>query len=212
MMDIATYLQEVEYAATETIRLVWFEREQLENLEIRVRKLKVEVEDAGQRLNWLGVNPEFDVDNDSTALYWDTYFGPAKDLFYEQKGMADLGSLIEARKFSTNAQSAALLQYAKQGISLAHHGLEACPAGRSIGSQSLKVIIWQGRNQALHWDERRPKRPVRECFRTLGQDIDPKFGDFEVGSLAGDIVELLGWRTFDSFKVDMLSFKPITNR
>jgi hypothetical protein len=205
-MDLQTYLHEIEHAAGETLKLVWFERRQMEDLQVRIAALSAEVADANRRLESMALNPDLDDDNLSTSIYWDTYFGPEKDRFYAEKSKPDLELLIATREFSRNAQSGSLLQYAKQGISLVHHALAACPDGRFIGSQPLKDIVWQGRNQALHWDEGNFRRPVETCFRTLAQEMDPKFGDFTSRNLASDVVELLGWRTFDDFKADMLSF------
>src|ERR1700730_14801896 len=172
-MDFTTYLHEIEHAASETIKLIWFEREQMENLQARIAALTANVEDSNRRLEFLALNPDLDDDNDSTAIYWESYFGPEKDRFYAEKRKPDLESLIATRAFSRDAQSGSLLQYAKQGISLVHHGLAACPDGRLIGSQSVKNVIWQGRNQAIHWDEGNFKRPVVNCFRTLAQEKDP---------------------------------------
>lgn len=205
-MDLITYLREIEHAAGETLKLIWFERRQMEELQNRIAGLSAEVEDANRRLEFLGLNPDLDDDNDSTAIYWDTYFGPEKDRFYAEKSKPDLESLIATRAFSTNAQCGNLLQYAKQGISFVHHGLAACPDRRLIGSQPIKNIIWQGRNQALHWDEGNPRPQVMACFQTLAREQDPKFADFATRNLANDIVELLGWRTFNDFKADMLLF------
>lgn len=205
-MDLITYLDEIEHAAKETLKLTWFERKQMENLQARIASLSAEVEDANRRLEFLALNPDLDDDNDSTAIYWDTYFGPEKDRFYAEKSKPDLELLIATRTFSTNVQSGNLLQYAKQGISIVHHGLAACPDGRFIGSQPIKNIIWQGRNQALHWEEGNFRPPVVNCFRTLAQEQDPKFGDFANRNIANDLVELLGWRTFGDFKADMLLF------
>jgi len=136
------YLHEIEHAASETLRLIWFEHQQMEELQARIASATAEVQDAAQRLAWLRLNPDMDDDNLSTAVYWDTYFGPEKERFYAEKSRPDLESLIALRAFSTASQSGSMLQYAKQGISLVHNGPSACPAGRAIHSQTLK----RGRN------------------------------------------------------------------
>jgi hypothetical protein len=205
-MDINTYLQQIEHAASETLKLIWFERKQLEDLQAQLASLSAEVDDANRRLDFLALNPDLDDENDSTAIYWETYFGPEKERHYAEKSKPYLESLIEARAFSTDAQSGNLLQYAKQGISFAHHGLAPCPDGRLIGSQPIKTIIWQGRNQALHWEDGNFTRPVVNCFETLEREIDPKFGDYARRNLAFDVIELFGWRTVADFEADLRLF------
>ena len=77
-----------------------------------------------------------DDDNLSTAIYWDTYFGPDKDRYYAEKSKPDIEALIAMRRFSTDAQSGSILQYAKQGISLVHNGPAAVQlVGLSIARQ-----------------------------------------------------------------------------
>jgi hypothetical protein len=204
-MDMPEYLHEIQHAASETLRLVWFERQQMEELEQRIAPLTAEVEDAARRLEWLRANADLDDDNLSTAIYWDTHFGSDKDRYYAEKTKSDLESLIAMRRFSTHAQSGSILQYAKHGISLVHHGLAACPGGRLIHTQSVKDIIWQGRNQAMHWDEGRFNQAVQDCFRSLAAAVDTKFGEFTTRCLAFEIVKLLGWKKFSDFEKDMLS-------
>jgi hypothetical protein len=204
-MDMPAYLHEIKHAASETLGLVWFEHQQMEKLQGRIVSLNAEVQDAAERLAWLSANPDLDDDNLSTAIYWDTYFGPEKDRYYAEKSKVELESLIAMRRFSTDAQSGSILQYAKQGISLVHHGPATCPDGRMLHAQSLKTVVWQGRNQAMHWDEGKFIQAVKDCFNSLARDVDPKFRDFTTRSMAFDIVQLLGWEKFSDFESDMLS-------
>ena len=57
----------------------------------------------------------------------------------------------------------------KQGISIVHGGLGAAPNGRMIGSQPLKEVIWQGRNQGFHWAEQSFHPPVEKLLRGARQ-------------------------------------------
>ncbi len=116
--------------------------------------------------------------------------------------------LISTRAFSRAAQSASLLQYGKQGISLVYGKPSNCPDGRLIGTQSLRDVIWQGRNHALHWEEGNPKAAVEDCFQKLAADFDPGFADYATRNLAFAVVEVLGWTSFDAFKADMLTLQP----
>lgn len=204
-MKMREYLDEIEHAASETLRLVWSENRELEELKGKVERLTKEIIDTDRRIDWLVANPDFDDDFQATAMHWDSYFGPEKELFHAEKSRPELEMLVETRRFSTAAQSGSILQYAKQGISLVHGGLASCPSGRMIGSQAIKAIIWQGRNQAMHWDDHRPKKQVRDCFDALARDCGPEFGDYAARNLAWRVVGLLGWRDFTAFEKDMLS-------
>jgi hypothetical protein len=204
-MDMPEYLHAIEHAASETLRLVWSEHQLLEELQAKIAALAAEIEDTNSRIDWLRENPAFDDDLQATAMHWESYFGPEKEQFHAEKRKPDLESLIDTRKFSTDAQSGSVLQYAKQGISLVHHGLTACPDGRLIGTQPIKNVVWQGRNQAMHWDEGKFNQAVRDCFEALVKDVDPAFCAFTRCSMAWEIVRLLEWRKFDDFRKDMLS-------
>jgi hypothetical protein len=97
-----------------------------------------------------------------------------------------------------------MLQYGKQAISFVHSKLSACPDGRTIGTEPLKNIIWQGRNQALHWEEGSFTPPVVTCFEALAKESDPKFGEFRVRNKGTDVIALLDWKEFADFERDML--------
>jgi hypothetical protein len=64
--------------------------------------------------------------------------------------------------------------------------------------------IWQGRNQAIHWDEGHFHPPVENCFNILvGQDA--RYSDYRTRNCAFDIIDLLGWRTVQAFVADLES-------
>lgn len=199
------YLNEIEHAATETLRLVWSEQEHYEALQTKLVALGAQIADTNERIAWLQANPDLDDDLQSTAMYWESYFGPEKEASYADAQKRDLEALIAARRFSTDAQCGNILQYAKQGISLVHRGLNLCPDGRHIGSLHVKNVIWQSRNQAIHWDEGRFTQPVRDVFEALARDLDPKFNSYTSKNMAFEVVNLLGWRGFPEFERDMRS-------
>jgi hypothetical protein len=204
-MKMPEYLKEIEHAATETLRLVWSEQNHYEELQAKLAALGAEITDTHERIAWLQANPDLDDDLQSTAMYWESYFGPEKEAFHADAEQRDLEALIAARRFSTDAQCSNILQYAKQGISLVHRGLKSCPDGRSIGTLHLKKVMWQGRNQAIHWDEGGFTQPVRDVFEVLARDLDPKFNEYTSRNMAFEVVSLLGWRGFPDFGRDMLS-------
>jgi len=104
----------------------------------------------------------------------------------------------------------ALLQVAKQGMSTAHGQLSACPSGRrKIGSQYLATVVWQARNQSIHFEEGNDKlyQPVIACFAKLEKEIGPQFSlqaDLSK-NMAWEVVKELEWTRYDIYCMDMES-------
>lgn len=145
----------------------------------------------------------------ATAIHWDTYFGVDKERYYKDQELRKLTDSLAAKELSTSALAGSLLQFAKQGISLQYGRQKtACPIGRNIGSQGIAEVIWQGRNQALHWEDGAFSKPVQDCFTALAAEIDPVFGDYANRCFAFDIVCLLGWKTFVDLERDLLLLDP----
>jgi hypothetical protein len=205
MMRMGDYLLEVEYATTNLLAIIWKERERLRSLETDVASLTKRAEYNYRRAEFVSANAE---DHDdvamATGLYWDNYFGDDKERYYKNKDREKLIEEIAAHAFSVGSIAGSLLQYAKQGVSLCHRGLVACPNGRGFGSQFLKDIIWQSRNQTMHWEEGRLSSQVRQCFETLAKEINVSFEDYQKRNMAIDVIDLLGWTDFAKFRDDML--------
>lgn len=123
-----------------------------------------------------------------------------------QTEMARLRQLITTRVAAIQALVGAILQIAKQGISIVHGARENAPPGRIIGSVPLRDVIWYGRNQALHFEEP-AKPPTARCFKALAAD----FGDVFLlerhpgQSRAKEVLNLLGWSTYQNYVEDMQS-------
>ncbi len=205
MMTMVDYLTEIEFAAGNLISTIWEERNRLRELEAQVAALTQAVEENYQRAESLAINAE-DADDAGLAIgmYWENYFGEDKERYQRSKDHAKLMNQIASHALSVGSLAGSLLQYAKQGISLVHGDLAKCPIGRSIGSQALKDVIWQGRNQAAHWEEGKPRQSVKQCFDTLAKEVDSKLADYTKRNMAVDVIELLGWEDFQKFKADML--------
>ncbi len=206
-MRIINYLSEIKFAASNVISTIWAERNRIEELRAEIKSLSVAVEVNYQRAIALQESEDIDDVAMGAGVYWENYFGDDKQLFHKNEEAQDLESQLALHEFSIASLSGNLLQYAKQGISLCHGELANCPNGRTIGSQFLKAVIWQGRNQALHWEAGTFHHPVERCFQTLGSDIDAKFNDFPNRNMAFDVVELLSWKDFNAFEADMLSLQ-----
>jgi len=135
---------------------------------------------------------------------------------YALKDQENLAALVATRSFSTSAQSGSLLQYAKAGISLVHHdvfashdkvyeALAKCPSGRLVGTQPLREVVWQSRNHAMHWEDGVPNKSVQRCFDTLVQDFGTTFAEYRTRNLSFEVIQLLGWNSFEDFQRDMLT-------
>ena len=205
-MFITDYLNEIEFAVANLMPAIWGERARLVELEKQLTQLTRVVEDNYRQAESIYMNAE---DPEEVAMaagvHWENYFGDDKERFHKNQDRERLQDQIVAHAFSVGSLSCALLQLAKQGISLGHGGLEGCPNGRSIGTQAIKVVIWQGRNQSIHWEEDNSRPAVEQCFDTLAREKDAKFVDYKTKNMAFDIVELLGWKTVDDFTTDMQS-------
>jgi hypothetical protein len=90
-------------------------------------------------------------------------------------------------------------------MELAHSG-KPTAMGKTVGSsQQLSEVIWQARNQALHWEAQNFHPPVVACFTALASEVDQVFNDFRTRNMALDVIDMLGWRTIDDFERDLLS-------
>jgi hypothetical protein len=205
-MDMNSYIDEIEFAATSLIQIIWKERDRMCELEEEIASLSKVVETEYHKAQSWGMNAE-DPEDVAMALVanWNNYFGDDKDLYHKNKSRQDLEDDLCAHKFSVAALCGALLQLAKQGISLVHVNLANCPSGRAIGSQQhIKDVIWYGRNQAIHWEDGKFHKSVEVCFNALSADIDARFSQYRTRSMASDVVELLDWKSLDAFKTDLL--------
>ncbi len=206
MVPISVYLNEIEYSIEPIFATIWGERRRLVGLK-EVADLAKVAEHKYRQAEFIQMNAQ-DADDlmMGVGLHWDTYFGEDKKRFYKEKDGGKLEESIGVHQFAVNSMSGALLQNARQGISIGHRQLANCPDGRMIGSQPLKNVIWQARDQATHhWEDGNLRPPVQNCFNALMNDFDPKFADYTIRNMAFDVIELLGWTDKDNFKNDLMS-------
>lgn len=150
------YLSETEYAVQNLLLLANKEEtilaEKLTALASTEAKLRVHKWDFESS----------DLNDDFSDAYVMAAFGrmasAAKETEILRREASELQALVGARQAAIQAICGAILQIAKQGISVAHGGLSSAPTGRMIGSAAVRDIIWQGRNQSLHYEEGNPKK------------------------------------------------------
>ncbi len=119
------------------------------------------------------------------------------------KEVEDILNFIVANMDSLNAIAGAVLQISKQGISFKYNELSKCPVGRMIGRESLKNIIWQSRNQAMHFEEGKSKQSIIDCFKNLEIEFGNSF-KLVNKSCAYDVLMILGWGSYNAYEKDMV--------
>lgn len=206
-LTMEQYLVEIQYSATSLLDIVWRDHAEVHQLAHRLAEQTKKTADGYSRANAIALNANDPDDlGMATSEHWDTYFGADKDRHHTSLEHDKLAERIEVRKFSVSATAGAVLQVAKQGISIVHSGLQPCPDGRTVAtSQTLKNVVWQGRNQAIHWEEGALHPPVTSCFDALAAEHDTLFSNYYRGSLAFEVLNLLNWRTWDAFRADLES-------
>lgn len=203
-MKISDYLTEIRHAVETVVDEIYREQDILAKTRAELTALTAATEDGYRRAEFLAMNRDLDDEGLGTAIHWDTYFGVDKDRYYKKAKYEEIAQRVAARQFSVAALSGSLLQYGKQGISL-HYGKKrtGCPDGRIVAGITLHEIIWQARNQALHWEEGSFHKPTTKCFEHLATNADTVFAQFKNRSLAFEILGLLGWNRAEAFFADM---------
>lgn len=204
-LTMSQYLTEIEYSATKIIEIIWKDHQEAHRLAHHVANLATATQAGYNRAEAIALDAE---DPDDVAMaagaHWDTYFGADKEHHYAAADLQELRARLSTRQFSAAAAAGAILQHAKQGISIVHGGPGPCPEGRLVtATQSLKNVIWQSRNQAIHWEEGRLNDAVLRCFTALASERHQRFADVYGGSRAFDVLQLLGWRSWESFRADL---------
>jgi hypothetical protein len=167
------YLQDTEFAAKNLFALATEEQRQLDALSEQLRKTEAQVKHHQWDFETSDFNDDF-----SEAYVMAAFIRASKagqEVERLKVEVAGLQASVGTRQHAVQAISGAIFQIAKQGISLVHGGLGAAPDGRILGSLFVRDIIWQARNQSMHYEEGKPKKAVLDLFATLEQEHGPHF-------------------------------------
>lgn len=205
------YTDDVEYAVRESIKAIFREHEVVNTLTERANGINAHVETMYKF--FLGA--DFDDDDIPGGVqaayvrYMQSRERADNELRELSKELTEVEKSIDIKsKVSLPSLAGTILQIAKQGVSITYGGLNSCPDGRMIKSQSIKHIIWQGRNQSMHFDEGGVyRKPVIDCFQLLEQDFGSGFNlaNRAGENLAFEVLKVLGWDNFDQFKADLIA-------
>jgi hypothetical protein len=155
-----------------------------------------------------------DLNDDFSDAYVIAAFGRAARAGQEvqrlKSQVAELLASVGVRQHSVQVISGAILQIAKQGISLVYGAPSSAPAGRMLGSLALRDIIWQARNQSMHYEEGSFKKALVGLFSMLEAEQGLQFSltAHAKQNRAKQALDALGWESYDSYLRDMQALLP----
>ena len=205
--NLAKHLAEIRIAIERTLSSLWDEHQIVLELSRQIVAARTEAHRNYEQARRIALMDDDD-DGLATLIHWDTYFGSDK----KQHDLSlELGTIEErlARHSEKRAvEAGTLLQNAKQCISFVHGASRtAAPNGRrSIAREPLRNVVWEGRNQSLHWEEGAFKPNLHAVFAALRSEYQGRFDDYQTRNKAFEVVDVLGWKTWDAFYDDIMSF------
>jgi hypothetical protein len=122
--------------------------------------------------------------------------------------IASLAAQIIDKEISIAVLAGALLQIGKQGISAVHGSAGKCNNTRIIRGVKLERVVWDGRNQALHYETPSAMNQRTEDMFSALNSFDPTttaLNPKAKRNLAYDLVLLLGWLDYNIYETDMIS-------
>lgn len=202
------YISETEYAVKNLIDLAASEENQIEEL-----KKKLAPIEAKYKIHKWDFETS-DLHKDFSDIYVIAAFQrmakAGKEAGKLEQEINSLQALIGSRQSAIQSICGAILQIAKQGISIVHNGLANAPDGRNIGTLKIKDVIWQARNQAIHFEEGNFSQKVVNVFSSLERDFGADFSlaQHQKKSRAKQIIFLLGWNDYANYSNDMQRLLP----
>ncbi len=202
------YLTDTEFAVKNLVELASAEENELKVKAARLRDVEAQL-----RVHKWDFETS-DLNDDFSDAYVMAAFGQMAQATQQVQGLqqelASIQASIGAHQQAVQAIAGSILQVVKQGISIVHGSLKAAPEGRKIGTLPIRDIIWQARNQAIHFEEGTFQPPVRKVFTTLAAEHGALFSlTAHAGqSRAKQVLDLLGWSTYASYLQDMQVILP----
>lgn len=202
------YIQDTDYAAQNLLLLATEEEVQLKALTSALSQTEAQLKIHQWDFQSSDLNDDF------SDAYVMAAFGRAARAAQETERLmievAKLQASVGARQQATQAIAGAVFQIAKQGISLVHGGPSTAPTGRTIGSLPIRDIIWQARNQSMHYEEGNFKKALTDLFAKLETEQGPQFSltAHHKQNRAKQVLDLLGWSSYSTYMQDMQALLP----
>jgi hypothetical protein len=202
------YIIDTEFAATNLLQLATAEEKELKEQTERLTGVEAQL----RVRTWDFESSEFN--DDCSDAYVMGAFGRMANAAQEaqalDKQLASLQASVGTHQHATQVIAGAILQIAKQGISVVHGGPKTAPEGRKIGTVPVRDVLWQARNQALHYEEGTFSKAVTDLFGTLEKEQGSLFSltKHAKQSRAKQILGLLDWTSYASYLQDMRSLLP----
>lgn len=203
-MTTKEFLEESKHAIETLLGAIWHEHNEINRLRPILQQLEKQVQTEYDASQHIALNAERPGDiATATGSYWDTYFGPDKERHQVANELEQKQNMENAHEFSRSTMAGAILQIAKQAIGIGH-GSAGWATGRLIGTKHLGEIVRQARNQAMHWEEGNLSAAVLATFAELNGVVPGKgFDSPLVRSLAFEVIEVLGWNSYDAIMSDL---------
>lgn len=108
---------------------------------------------------------------------------------------------------SASILAGSILQIVQQGMSRVHSSIWTYPhKGRTIHGVSLCDLVWQGRNQAMHYETTAKRADWSAVFANLNVAMPSAFSIAPpYVSRAKSIFDLLGWGSYSVYERDVKS-------
>lgn len=202
------YITETEYAVKNLIELAHKEEVKLEEMKKSLSNTEVKFKHNQWDFETSDMNDDF---SDAHVMGAFQRMASARNESNEvQNEINLLQVLIGSRQSAIQAICGAILQISKQGISIVHGGKASAPEGRYIGTVNIRDIIWEARNQAIHYEEGSFNQRVTTLFQTLEAEngIEFNLGVHPNQSRAKQVFQLLGWDDYGNYSKDMELLLP----
>jgi hypothetical protein len=202
------YLEDTAFAAQQLFRLATDEERQLKVLTGKLAPLEQQLRVHQWDFQTSDMNDDF-----SDAYVMAAFSRAAKtgqEVERLRGDVAELQASVGTHQHSVQAISGAILQVTKQGISLVHGGLSAAPTGRMLGSLAIRDIIWQARNQSMHYEEGTFKKALLDLFSTLEKEQGSQFSltMHPKQNRAKQVFDAVGWTSYELYLQDMKALLP----
>lgn len=158
------YLRDTEFAVQNLFRLATDEENQIQIISENLKSKERELQGHQWHFQTSDLNEDFP---DAYVMAAFARAGrAAHDVERLKRDVAALQASVGTRQHAVQALAGAILQIAKQGVSLVHGNLSVSPSGRSVGSLALRDVIWQSRNRSMHYETGKYRQPVLDLFST----------------------------------------------